>query len=195
METATEPPDDLLIETDPNNVSPWTKSDTITDMNLLSPPINLYRNNMSTMNGGQLDRNALNSVLIGDTFLIDHMSPSFFVNPLTDSVSNSVGSSIDDDIMNMIKTNMDVQKPFESFDEQIIMTPAAPPPLKDDFNDDGLLHLNENLVVGTDLGMDFETQKQIGFSPGLSDDSELFECNLFGNNVQSDELMLDAWTD
>lgn len=156
------------------------------------------------MNGTPLDPNALNSVLIGDTFLIDRMSPSFFVNPLTDSVANSAGKNIDDDIMNMMKTNMDMQKPFASFDEQIIMTPPPPPPqnLKDGYIDDGLMHLNDNnhLVDNRDLGMNYETQKQIDFSPtslvpGLSVDEELFECNLFGNETQNDDIQLDAWTD
>lgn len=164
-------------------------------MNLLSPPTNFYRN-MSAMNGGAFDQNALNSVLIGDTFLIDRMSPSFFVNPLTDSVTNSAGSSIDDDIMSMIKTNLDAQKPFESFDDQIILAPPSPPPLKGD----GLLHLNDNLTVDGDSGIDYKEQPQMAFSPpslmpGFSDGEELFECNLFGNNAQSDEILLDAWTD
>lgn len=153
---------------------------------------------MSAMNGATFDNNALNSVLIGDTFLIDRMSPSFFVNPLTDSVPNSAGSNIDDEIMNMMETNMDVPKPFDSFDEHIIMAPPPTIPLKDAYIDDGLLHLNGSLVVDGELYMNYGTQ--IGFSPpslgpGLSDSQELFECNLFGNNAQSDEILLDAWTD
>lgn len=169
-------------------------------MNLLSPPINSYRN-MAAMNGTTLDKNALNSVLLGDTFLIDRASPSFFVNPLTDSVTNSTGMNIDDDIMSMIKTNMDVQKPFQAFDEEIILTPPAPPPLENGaFINGGLLHLNDNLVDDRDLGMDYETQKQIGFSPvslvpGFSDEEELFDRNLFGNNTQSDGMLMDSWTD
>lgn len=175
------------------------KTDAKMDPNLLSPPFKSYRN-ISPMNGAPLDKNTLNSVLIGDTFLIDRMSPSFFVNPLTDSVANSAGSNIDDDIMNMIKTNMDVQKPFESFDEQIILTPPPPPPLEDAFIDNGLLHLNEGLAVDRVLDMGYETEKQISFSPpslvpGFSDDDELFECNMFGNNSQNDVMMMDAWTD
>lgn len=183
-------------------MSPWIKSDAKADMNLLSPPINSYRH-ISAMNGTgtPLDKNTLNSVLIGDTFLIDRASPSFFVNPLTDSVANSAGINIDDDIMSMIKTNMDVHKPFESFDEQIILTPPAPPPLKDgNLIDDGLLHLNDSLVVDRDLGINYETQKEIDFSPpslmsGFPDGEELFECNLFGNNTESDEMLMDTWTD
>lgn len=177
----------------------WIKTDAKADMSILSPPINSYRN-MSAMNGATFDTNALNSVLIGDTFLIDRMSPSFFVNPLTESVANSAGSNIDDEILNMMETNMDVPKPFDSFDEQIIMAPPRPIPLKDAYIDDGLLHLNESLVVDGDLDMNYGTSTQIGFSPpslgpGLSDSQELFECNLFGNNAQSDEILLDAWTD
>lgn len=177
----------------------WIKTAAKDDMNLLSPPLNSYRN-MSAMSGATFDTNVLNSVLIGDTFLIDRMSPSFFVNPLTDSVANSAGSNIDDDIMNMMETNMDVTKPFDSFDAEIIMAPPPPPPLKDAFIDDGLLHLNDSLVVDRDLDMNYGTSTQIGFSPpslgpGLSDNQELFECNLFGNNAQSDEILLNAWTD
>lgn len=179
----------------------WIKTDAKADINLLSPPLNSYRN-MSAMNGTTFDNNVLNSVLIGDTFLIDRMSPSFFVNPLTDSVENSAGSNIDDDIMNMnmMETNMDVPKPFDSFDDQIIMAPPPPPPLEDAFIDDGLLHLNDSLVVDRDLDMNYEAPTQIGFSPpslvpGLSDNQELFECNLFGNNAQSDQILLNAWTD
>lgn len=197
VDTTTELPDDLLSGNDQNNLSPWMKSDAKPNMSLLSPQSNSYRN----MNGAPLDKNVLNSVLIGDTFLIDRMSPSFFVNPLTDCVPNSVGSSIDDDIMNMIKTNLDAHKPFESFDEQIIMTPPPPPPLEDGFVDSGMFHLNESLAVDRDLGMEYETQKQIGLSspalsPGFSEDDDLFECNMYANNTQNDDMLMDdAWTD
>lgn len=175
------------------------KDTTKVDMNLISPPLNLYQN-LSPMNGTAMDSKVLDSVLIGDTFLIDRTSPSFFVNPLTDSMPNSLGSSTDDDddCMEVTETNLDMQKPFESFDEQIIMAPRAPPPLEGLFSDDGLLHLNDdNLEMDRNMGMNYDVDKPMTFTPPTlsNDNDELFENDLFDSAGQSDEYSFSAWTD
>lgn len=147
-------------------------------MNLLSP------DELNTSGNGD---QALNSVLIGDTFLVDRMSPSFFVNPLSESVSNTT-SSLDEEIMNMMNSSMELRKPLEMFDEQMMLAPPAPPPLDDNDINGTLLGFDGDSLSGKAVAIDASDNEKISFSPPslvsneFLESGDLFECNLFDNN-------------
>lgn len=118
----------------------------------------------------------LNSVLIGDTFLVDRMSPSYFVNPLADSVSKKA-PSIDEEIMNLMSTSMDLKKPMEIFDEPMLLTPPVPPPLD---IDNTLLGLGDNSISKKKFSVQLNENDFL-------ESNDLFDCNLFDNNENQSE--------
>lgn len=84
-----------------------------------------------TPNKCEIDENGMES---DDYGLVDDI---FLVNELNSSFPNSAGnaspfSSSDDELVGLMKSNIDERKPFESFEKQITINVPQPPPLKED---------------------------------------------------------------
>lgn len=114
------------------------------------------------------------------------MSPSYFVNPLTDSISK-IAPSIDEEIMNLMNSSIDLKKPMEIFDEPMLLTPPAPPPLDDHemFSFGDVSCKNISIKTNVNEKMNFSPSSLV--SNDFLDNNDLFDCNLFDNNEnQSD---------
>lgn len=139
----TKPPDEILTPQNSESNSWMTSDGSNSDVNLLSPNELVKCNANGNKN--------LNSVLLGDTFLGDRMSPTYFVNPLSDTMKSSMFES------NRCDENLGLETPMH-------------PSMKDG----DIMSMNSS-----DNSLEFASSPMAPV--GLADENGLFDCNLFIN--------------